>query len=492
MHKKYFVYHGHFYQPPRECPQHGIIEDQPSAAPFPNWNVRINTECYLANGQAPILNQDGSVLKKMNNYAWTNFNFGPTLLDWLRQYAYKTYDLILQGDKESLTRLGHGNAIAQVYNHMIMPLANSVDKKTQVLWGKADFQQHFGREPEGMHLAETAVNIEALEALAAEGIKYTILAPRQAKRWRRLAGKNWRSSGGIDPSRAYLCKLPSGRSIAIFFYDGPISQAVAFEQLLSSGERFLNRICSGFTDKRKHDQLVHVAVDGETAGHHWRFGEMCLAWLFNRLENDPDLQVINYGTFLEKHPPEWVVEIHENSSWSCAHGIERWRSDCGCKMRGDWHQRWRAPLREGLDNLREKLDDIFVTKGREYFLDPWSVRDKYIEVVLNASQSNSFAARHFLPCATGDKVQKGFELLEMQRYAMLMFTSCAWFFDDITGLEPTQNLRYAHRAIELAALFSDQDLESELLVHLSKAESNVTGDGATLWRRIIKPGCDRV
>lgn len=491
MTKKFFCFHGHFYQPPRECPWTGQIEKQPSAAPYDNWNARIDAECYAPNGRAHVVASDGTVIDIRNNYAWMSFNMGPTLLSWMREneHADDTYLAIVEAARESVVRFGHPNPIAQNYNHIIMPLAHARDRKTQVVWGKADYQFRFGFEPEGMHCAETAMDTNTLEALAAEGIQFTILAPRQARRFRKIGETNWQE-GGIDPSRAYRCNLPSGRSIVIFFYDGPISQAVAFEKLLSDGQTFLNRINSGFAEGRDHDQLVHLAVDGETVGHHHKQGEMCLAWLFKQLENSDDIEVVNYGKFLEMYPPQYEVEIWDNSSWSCAHGVERWRSDCGCKTKQEWHQQWRGPLRNGLNALREKLDELFDTEGRKYFADPWVARDAYIGVLLDSDTASEFIAQHCQADLGDDDLRKAFALMEMERFGMLMFTSCAWFFDEISGLEPTQNLRYAARAIQLAEEVSGQDFTSALLDHLKHAQSNLPdmfANGEAVWNQIIMP-----
>ena len=383
-HPRYLCIHGHFYQPPRENPWLGVVEVQDSAAPFHDWNERITHECYAPNTRARLLDGQGRIINLLNNYAWISFNFGPTLLQWMADTAPEALPGIVEADRLSQERRrGHGNALAQVYNHMILPLASPRDKQTQVLWGIADFRHRFGRDPEGMWLAETAVDIESLEVLAEAGIHFTILAPPQARRWRKLGEKNWiEISGGIDPSRAYLCRLPSGRSIVLFFYDGIVSQQVAFERLLDHGDRFLARLFQGFDDRRDHPQLMHIATDGESYGHHHAHGDMALAYVLHRLSKDPDVRLTNYGEFLELHPPEWEVEIHENSSWSCVHGVERWRSDCGCKMRGDWHQKWRAPLREALDGLKDQLDHLFSTRGRECFPNPWAARDAFIDVIL--------------------------------------------------------------------------------------------------------------
>jgi hypothetical protein len=339
---RYVCIHGHFYQPPRENPWLEAVEIQDSAAPYHDWNERITRECYAPNTRSRLVEGQGKIINLLYNYAWMSFNFGPTLLAWMEQAAPDVLRGLVEADRISRQRhRGHGNALAQVYNHMILPLAAEQDKRTQVLWGIAAFRKHFGRAPEGMWLAETAADSASLEALASAGIKFTILAPRQARRWRRLGERNWiENTGGIDPSRAYLCRLPSGRSLTLFFYDGLIAQQVAFERLLQSGEKFLARLFQGFDSSRTHAQLLHIATDGESYGHHHPFGDMALAYALDRLRQHPDVRLSNYGDYLELHPPEWEVEIWENSSWSCSHGVERWRADCGFKTRSDWHQQY--------------------------------------------------------------------------------------------------------------------------------------------------------
>ncbi|HZZ79375.1 MAG TPA: DUF3536 domain-containing protein [Gemmataceae bacterium] len=494
MAKKYLCIHGHFYQPPRENPWLEAIEIQDSAAPFHNWNERITRECYGPNARARLVDGEGKIINLLNNYAWMSFNFGPTLLAWMADAAPEVVARIVEGDRLSRERRrGHGNAMAQVYNHVIMPLASALDKKTQVLWGIADFRLRFGREPEGMWLAETAADIASLEALAEAGIRFTVLAPRQAKRWSPLGKNEWTEAAGeVDPSRAYRCNLPSGRSIAIFFYDGAISQAVAFEKLLDHGEKFLDRLRNGFDPGREHDQLAHIATDGESYGHHHAYGDMALAFVLEQLEKDPDIQLTNYGEFLELHPPEWEVEIHDNSSWSCVHGVERWRSNCGCNSgRPGWQQEWRAPLRKAFDWLKERVDQLLVDHGKRCFRDPWAARDGYIDVILqrNPETITAFFEKH----RSGDLNQEtrhvGLWLMEMQRHAMLMYTSCGWFFDEISGLETVQCLRYAARAIQLARHF-DQDFEADFVKQLEAAPSNIPefGNGRAVWERLIRPG----
>ncbi|MGZ3433345.1 MAG: DUF3536 domain-containing protein [Isosphaeraceae bacterium] len=490
---RYICIHGHFYQPPRENPWLGVVEVQDSAAPFHDWNERITHECYAPNTRARLLDGQGRIINLLNNYAWISFNFGPTLLQWMADAAPEALPGIVEADRLSQERRrGHGNALAQVYNHMILPLASPRDKQTQVLWGIADFRHRFGRDPEGMWLAETAVDMESLEVLAEAGIHFTILAPPQARRWRKLGEKNWiEISGGIDPSRAYLCRLPSGRSIVLFFYDGIVSQQVAFERLLDHGDRFLERLFHGFDARREHPQLMHIATDGESYGHHHAHGDMALAHVLHRLSKDPDVRLTNYGEFLELHPPEWEVEIHEKSSWSCVHGVERWRADCGCKMRGGWHQKWRAPLREALDALRDQLDHLFSTRGRECFPNPWTARDAFIEVILRRESSGAvhdFLKKHGHADLDDVQITDALRLLEMQQDAMLMFTSCGWFFDEISGLETVQCLHYAARAMALARTFH-RDFEPAFVESLAAAPSNLPrfGDGSGVWNQIVRP-----
>jgi alpha-amylase/alpha-mannosidase (GH57 family) len=492
-HPRYVCIHGHFYQPPRENPWLNAVEVQDSAAPFHDWNERITRECYAPNTRARVLDGSGRIINILNNYAWISFNFGPTLLHWMAEHEPAVFRGVAEADRLSRDRRrGHGNALAQVYNHMIMPLASRSDKQTQVLWGIADFRHRFGRMPEGMWLAETAVDIETLEVLAEANIRFTILAPSQARRWRKLGERSWvELPGGIDPSRAYLCRLPSGRSIVLFFYDGIISQQVAFERLLDDGERFLARLHQGFDPHREHAQLMHIATDGESYGHHHPHGDMALAYILSRLAQDPTVQLTNYGEFLELHPPRWEVEIHENSSWSCAHGIERWRSDCGCRTRGDWHQRWRGPLRRALDGLKKELDHLFSTRGRECFPNPWSARDAYIDIILHRDCPD--ALRRFLdrfghPDLDPSQIVDALRLLEIQLDAMLMFTSCGWFFDELSGIETVQCLHYAARAIYLAKYFQ-RDLEGPFQESLREAPSNLPKyeNGAVIWEKLVWP-----
>ena len=490
---KYLCIHGHFYQPPRENAWLEAIERQDSAAPYHDWNERITAECYGPNALARVLNNKEELIKLVDNYAHISFNFGPTLLSWMQTHTPEVYQSILNADKESQKRFGgHGSAIAQVYNHMILPLANAHDKETQVRWGLYDFKTRFKRDPEAMWLAETACNIETLEVLAAHGMKYVILAPGQCARVRKIGTQNWVDVSGarVDPKRAYECNLPSGKKIALFFYDGPVSQGIAFSDTLKSGERFAHRLMGAFHGGNE-TQLMHIATDGETYGHHQKFADMALASCLEYVNGLPDVQLTVYGEFLEKYPPEYEAQIFENTSWSCAHGVERWRNNCGCNAgHPGWHQKWRAPLRAALDFIREGMINTFETKGREYFKDPWAARNDYIELILDRSldAQHRFFLRHATEQAWRDRAG-ALTLLEMQRNALLMYTSCGWFFDEISGLETVQILQYAARALELNRRAGGRDLEPDFVQLLAAAPSNIRElkNGAVVYERYVKP-----
>ncbi len=493
---KYICIHGHYYQPPRENAWLEFVELQDSAKPFHDWNERINFECYAPNSAARILDNEGFIKKIYNNYTRISHNFGPTLLSWMEKADPSTYHSILQSDQKSMERFnGHGSAIAQVHSHLILPLANEKDKHTQVIWGIRDFEYRYSRKPEGMWLAETAANTDTLEVLAAHDIKYTILAPRQAKSFRKIGTQDWQD--GIDPRRPYLCKLPSGKSIALFFYDGSLSQEVAFKGILNNGKNFANRLMDGFED-RDEPQLVHIATDGESYGHHHRYGEMALADCLNTIEESGEATIINYGAYLEKFPPTYEVQIHENSSWSCAHGVERWRADCGCKTGGkpEWNQRWRKPLRDTLDWLRDQLIPIFEKEGKKIFKDSWKARNEYINVLVNRNEHtvNYFIKENCKSHPSEANKTKLLRLLEMQRNAILMYSSCGWFFDEISGIETNQILQYALRAMHYAELISGKDYHPEFIKKLEAAPSNVHENGATSYKEHIVPsavGLDR-
>lgn len=494
--KNFVCVHGHFYQPPRENPWLNEVEMQESAYPFHDWNARINAECYCRNTASRILNKDGKISDIINNYSRISFNFGPTLLQWMRHHAKNVYASILEADDRSKLHFsGHGSALAQAYNHMIMPLSNGRDKETQVIWGIRDFEYRFKRKPEGMWLPETACDTPTLEMLAKYGIKFTILSPYQADKVRKIGTKEWTDvkGGKVDPKRPYLCNLPSGKNIVLFFYDGPISQSVAFENLLDNGEKFASRLTTGFDEEIEGPQLVHIATDGETYGHHHRFGEMALSFALYDITKNKNIAVTNYAEYLEKFPPTHEAQIIEASSWSCVHGVERWNSDCGCNTGGhpDWNQKWRKPLREAFDWLRDALIPVYENEMKKYVEDPWQIRNEYIEVILDRDESNVLDFINRRTYGNLDNSQKShfLKLLEMQHHAMLMYTSCGWFFDEVTGIETTQDIAYAARALQLAEDSSNVKLEDDFKAKLALAKSNIpeNRDAAFWYEKSVRP-----
>jgi alpha-amylase/alpha-mannosidase (GH57 family) len=506
--KEVFVaIHGHFYQPPRENPWFEAIETEESAYPFHDWNERIAFECYRPNAYARIVDSKGKILEIINNYSSLSFDFGPTLIRWLELKFPSLYQKIIEADRESIRRFGHGNAMAQAYNHILMPLANEKDKETEVLWGMADFEKRFHRRPDAMWLPETAVNYPTLQVLVKYGMQYLILSPFQALKVRPLGGKKWTdvSQGRIDSTQPYRCfvKDPSGKKrsdqfIDIFFYDGMISKEVAFGDLLKEGNVFCDRFIQAYQASKRRPQLLHIATDGETYGHHKKFGEMALAYALKEGISSRGFETINYGAFLKRFPPIYEVEIDEGpkgegTSWSCAHGVGRWKEDCGCSTggRAGWIQKWRKPLREALDLLRDELSAIFEREGEKIFKDIWEARNGYIDVILDRSSKslNRFFDRYGVKGLDGEGRIKGLKLLEMERHALLMYTSCGWFFADLAGLETVQVLLYAARAIQYAEELTGQEIEEKFIQHLSEAKSNLPemGDGRQVYQRLVKP-----
>lgn len=494
--------HGHFYQPPRENPWIEGIERQESAAPFHDWNERIHYECYLPNSRARVIDEQSHIVDIVNNYETMSFNFGPTLLSWIREKHRDTFRRIVEADRKSVEQhRGHGNAIAQGYNHIILPLANRRDKVTQVRWGLEDFRHTFDREAEGMWLPETAVDAETLEVLIAENVRFIILSPYQAEAVRHFDAREWQdvSNGSIDPRRPYRYFLPQDRSryIDIFFYDGVIAQSVAFENALSDARVFADRIAAARNHHPSGPQLLHVATDGETYGHHKSFGDRVLAYLTHREAAARGWRVVNYGEFLAENPPVWEVRLKsgpngEGTSWSCAHGVGRWKQHCGCRGGGpdEWHQNWRGPLREALDWLRDAAVRMFETKGRTFFKDPWEARDGYIQVIHDRRKNlKPFIEKYAAGPLTGKDLTTALRLLEMQRNAMLMYTSCGWFFTEISGIETAQILQYAARVLQLLVQCGGDDLEEEFLVRLDRAPSNIAlyGTGRGVYERFAKP-----
>jgi alpha-amylase/alpha-mannosidase (GH57 family) len=490
------IIHGHFYQPPRENPWTGVIDPEPDAQPFPNWNERIHSECYAPNASVRIVDVDGGE-RIVNNYANISFDFGPTLLSWLERQHPKTYRSVLASDAESARgHNGHGNAIAQAYNHAILPLCNERDRRTQVVWGLADFRHRFGREAEAIWLPETACNDDVLDLLIDEGLRFVILSPQQAERVRAGDGASWQTvaDGTIDSSipYSYLHRDGSNRSIAVFFYDSELARAIAFEKALASSSSLVDRFV-----KRASPGLLNIATDGETYGHHHKFGELCLAYALETEAPARGFSITNYGEYLDQHPPIAQVEISEGpkgegSSWSCSHGVSRWIRDCGCHTGGEsgWNQLWRQSLRAALDFLRDDASTWFEATRGELFIDPWAARDDAIELILNQEQSREvFLRRHAPRELSRDDEQRALLFLEVQRDALLMYTSCGWFFHDISGIEPIQILKYASRLIELMGQLGLPSPRAPFLELLADAKSNrpELGSGADIYRRLVEP-----
>jgi alpha-amylase/alpha-mannosidase (GH57 family) len=491
--KRYVCIHGHFYQPPRENPWLEEVELQDSARPYHDWNERVTAECYARNSASRIVDGENRIIDLINNYSKISFNVGPTLCAWMERHKPEVLEAIVAADKMSRERFdGHGSALAQIYNHMIMPLANARDKYTQVYWGIIDFRRRFGRFPEGIWLPETAVDIATLEVLAQLKVKFTILSPHQAESFKTTRkGERWHhAQGSIETKMPYSCTLPSGKSIGLFFYDSAISHDIAFGRLLDNGEQFANRLIGAFDPDETAPQIVHVATDGESYGHHRRYGEMALSYCLHTIDSRNSATLTNYGQFLAQHPPSHLVKIVENSSWSCIHGIERWRDNCGCNAgRAGWTQAWRKPLRDALDEVRDILVPLFEKEASRYLHNPWNARNDYIDVMHDRSRENvnKYLAHHARSELLHEDKVRVLQLMEMQRNSMLMYTSCGWFFDEISGIETTQVLQYAARAVQLAEALFTTPLESRLLERLARAPSNVMHDGAEVYRQYAKP-----
>jgi alpha-amylase/alpha-mannosidase (GH57 family) len=494
--KPALIIHGHFYQPPRENPWTGIVDREPSAAPFHDWNARIHRECYRPNGWARVFDSAGRVADIVNNYERISFNFGPTLLSWLERHHPRSYRRILDADRDSARERGWGNAIAQGYNHAILPLCNDRDLRTQIRWGIEEFRFRYHREPDSLWMPETACDERTLAALIDAGMKYALLAPQQAAAVK--IGGAWHdvSDGSIDPRKPYRYVHPdgSGREIALFFYDGSISRAVAFEGALSSSRALLDRfeLATGGSGS-----LVHAVTDGESYGHHFKYGDRCLAHALGREAEQRGFWVTNYAAYLERHPAELEVRVKKGeeglgSSWSCAHGVGRWIRDCGCHTGGQpgWDQSWRGPLRDALDGLRDRAVRVYEDQMGDLVANPWALRDEYVHVLLERSAERSaLLAKHAGRPLDGERERRAFRLLESQRSSMLMYTSCGWFFNELSGLETVQIMRYAGRLVGQLRDLGVEDAEGDLLAQLGEAKSNVVamGTGADIYRSQVLP-----
>lgn len=478
---RFVCVHGHFYQPPRENPWTGEVDLEISAAPYHDWNERITAEAYARNGAG-----------SPSNYSRMSYNFGPTLLAWLETNSPETYRAVIEADRASRARFsGHGSAIAQAYNHAILPLTNRRDKVTQVVWGIRDFEFRFGRRPEGMWLPETAVDDDTLEVLAERGIAFTILAPSQAAGVRE-PGSEWREvgAGGVDPREPYRVPLPSGRAISVFFYDGALANAIAFGDLARSSSELARALLSRF-ENSPEPQLVHVATDGETYGHHFADGHRALAGALDAIEGSGFARLTNYGEHLERFPPRREARVFSKTSWSCSHGVGRWTDDCGCSAGGSGTHPWRRPLRAAIDWLRDTLAPLYEAAASDLLQDPWAARDDAIEIILDPSEGSvdRFFERHSIGTLSPEERATALGLIDLQRNALLMYTSCGWFFDDPAGLETRQVLRYAARAVELAQEHLGGSPEPLFLRLLERVRSGLgeRTDASELYRTLRAP-----
>ena len=488
--------HGHFYQPPREDPWLGSILAEPSAAPMRNWNERITRESYAPMAWARRLDSRGKITDLLNSYEWISFNAGPTLLRWMRHSFPRVLERMVDGDAKSRARWGHGNAIAQIYHHIIMPLASAEDRAIETRWAIDDFRHYFGRDPEGMWLSECATDLPSLESLAEQGIRFVILAPRQARAVVENGVAVPVHEGSLEVGEPYKVSLPSGKSITAVFYHGKLSQAIAFEGLLRNGESFWQRIAgeaNSMAWRGRESSLLTLATDGETYGHHFTFGEMALAYVLAQSVSGRDnIHLTNLPAYIAAHPPQREVLIWEPSSWSCVHGVERWRSDCGCTDGGhpNWNQRWRAPLRSALNVARDAVKQHFFTAGQECFTDPGAALMAYGEVLAAPQKAEAFAAAWFKDNgATNDKAWK---LLDMQEQSLASFASCAWFFDDIARIEPENGMTFALRSMNIMRETGGADVLGSFVAELEKAQPNQNeyGTGKDVFTSEVLPRRD--
>ncbi|MGH7593944.1 MAG: DUF3536 domain-containing protein [Gemmatimonadales bacterium] len=454
------IIHGHFYQPPRQDPWLELVPHEPSAAPDHDWNERITAECYRPLSRAPVVDEHGRVVRVINAYAWCSYDVGPTLFRWLDAHAAAVRDAIVAGDRESRERLGAGNAMAMPYHHVILPLLSRRDKITEIRWGIRDFRTRFGREPDGMWLPETAADDETLAVLVDERIRLTVLAPNQV-------------SGAPAFGRAGRWRGTGGRELAIFTYDGPAAHHVAFGDALEDAGRWEANLAGYPLAADGGPNVVSLATDGETFGHHHRLGDLSLAALIDRLDHRHDTTLTNFAAILDAYPPMEDVTIVSPSSWSCPHGVDRWRRECGCRFEPGTSQAWRVPLRDGLETLAAGINACVERLWPAAAGDVWTARDVAGPDLAGAPQLPADARR----------------LLEVERHLLAAFTSCAWFFDDLGRLEPRIVMGHAARALDLLPPADRAPLEAALLATLAQAHSNdsAKGTGAEIWYRDVRP-----
>ncbi|MBN1409893.1 MAG: DUF3536 domain-containing protein [Spirochaetales bacterium] len=493
--KNTIVIHGHFYQPPREDPWLGLIPYQESAYPYHDWNQKITKECYAANTMSRVLDSSGRISDLVNNYEYISFNFGPTLLSWLKENHAEVYERILQADRKSIEKNGgHGNALAQCYNHTILPLAAPEDARMQIIWGIRDFETHFQRKPEGMWLAETAINDNVADILIECGINFVVLSPWQADAICPVGSEKWQTykHNPVPSGRAYRIERDNG-NLNVFFYNHILAHGISFEHYLRNADSLYEKFIS-FRQTADKTYLLNVATDGEVYGHHEPFGDMCLAAFSKIVEERNEFTFTNYGHYLELFPPTYRVRLKKGengkgTSWSCVHGIARWHRDCGCSTGGQkgWNQEWRTPLRNAFDFLRDNLNDIYLKEmAKLSSKDPYLIRDMYIEVLTGQKDRKDMVREMADRTDTenSETFRKFYSLLEGQKYIQFMFTSCGWFFSEISGLETTQNMKYAIKALDIYAEWKTENILPTFLSELENARSNISSFGS--GRNIIE------
>ncbi|MDK2980368.1 MAG: hypothetical protein PWQ55_715 [Chloroflexota bacterium] len=449
MPEKHFCVHGHFYQPPRVDPFTGEIPQEYGAEPYGNWTEKIYHSCYLPNANA-------------GNFEKISFNIGSTLTHWMEREHPETLQAIVSQVNTVEKRLGISNGMAQPYYHIIMPLSNRRDKTTLVRWGLHDFKRLFGHLPQGMWLPETAMDLESLDVLAEEGLQFTILAPWQAKH------------PDLDVTRPYRVELPSGRSMGVFFYNSFLSGEISFNPAATeNADRFVHDWLQpqmAFV-QREGAQFYMAASDGELYGHHQPYRDMFLARLLDGAVESQGILHDYPAGWLRDHPLDQTTEVLENTSWSCHHGIERWRDVCGDAPDATW----KKPLRDFLSGLCEAVDQVFVELSDGLFEDPWQARDDYVQVLTDKVNPNEFVHAHAKKDLSADETNMLKNLLAAENERLRMLSSDAWFFYDLDRIEPLNALKYAAHATYLTRLASGKDVSEALLPIISRAESKASG-----------------
>jgi alpha-amylase/alpha-mannosidase (GH57 family) len=426
-----------------------LIPDESGSEPFHNWNERVNDRCYRPNAE-------------IGNFSKISFNIGPTLVRWMEAYSIPTLENIVAADKRNVKENGVGNAMAQPYHHTILPLASKRDKEIQIRWGIADFNHTYGRAPQGMWLPEAAVDMETLSVLAQEGIQFTVLSPVSA-------------AEDFDRNQPYRVELPGGKSIVVFFYNDQLSSNVSFNpEATSNAERFASDFLSANYTGEEQDQLVLVATDGELYGHHQPFREKFLAYLLDGVLLNANIRTTYPALWLREHEVKSTINIRENTSWSCAHGVTRWRDVCDCTPAGEW----KKGLRETLNHAALLVDEVYLKAAGEWLKDPDQAREEIIHFVLGEEKFEDWTSRNVKSNFSYTNALALRKLMQAQFERQRMFTSCGWFFEHFDRIEPRNNLKYTAQAITLTESATGLRIMENLLPDLKKISSQINGTSA--------------